>query len=74
MAFKAIICYTMPMNITFTNSNENIELGLKQAFYKVVDFLYGTRARTNRTIMAVFASVIGAKLLESMAVVPYCGV
>ena len=75
MALKALISYNALMSIIVSNYNENIaEEANIGVFHKVVDFLYGTRARTNRTIIVIFASIIAVYMLESMAAAPYCSV
>ncbi|MDG1287678.1 MAG: hypothetical protein P8P30_08985 [Rickettsiales bacterium] len=62
------------MNTTTYNSIDNAAQEAKVLFYKAIDFLYGTPARTNRTLVVVMASVIGIKILDVLMVVPYCSV
>lgn len=62
------------MQTTTLHSTENFAETAKQFYHKAVDYLYGTPARTNRTLLFIMAAVVSAKLLETMVVVPYCGV
>jgi len=62
------------MNTTTIDPIDNATEEAKSLFHKAVDFLYGTKARTNRTLLVLMASVIGIKILDSMFAVPYCSV
>jgi len=53
---------------------ENVKEDARQWLHAVVDFLYGTPARTRRTLFVLLGSLIAVKVFEAMVIVPYCPV
>ena len=47
---------------------------LKATFHQAVHFFYGTKARTNYTLLTLFGSILLLKLIETYAIAPYCSI